>query len=146
MHFRLRQRHVAANDSWSPIDGLACWPGSIEEDWSSLGTTLDNELARYDAVIHLRTPTQEHGYNHQNPLRTESAAGAAEIDRRIADMRAPHPRRFLIESTADFLDKVAQALSLLRNEMPECCKLHSVPSLGGATGAAAPAKPISTQR
>ena len=55
----------------------------LEEFWSSLGTTLEIELGRYDAVIHLRTPAKEHGYNHQNPLRTESASAAADIDARI---------------------------------------------------------------
>jgi len=33
-----------------------------------LSTTLEIELGRYDAVIHLRTPAQEHGYNHQNEV------------------------------------------------------------------------------
>ena len=113
------------------VDGLAYWPGPLEDFWSSLGTTLDAELGRYDAVIHLRTPAPEHGYNHQNPLRTESATDAAEIDGRIADAWALHPRRFVVASASDFLDKVAQALAILRNEMPECCKRHVVPVLGG---------------
>ena len=113
------------------IDGLAYWPGPREDFWSSLGTTLEEELGRYDAVIHLRTPAPEHGYNYQNPLRTESPTDAAEIDHRIADAWSLHPRRFLVESASDFLDKAAQALALLRNEMPECCKRHVVPSLAG---------------
>jgi predicted ATPase len=37
------------------IDGLAYWVGP-DDYWSSLGTTLEEQLARYDAVIHLRTP------------------------------------------------------------------------------------------
>ena len=116
------------------IDGLAYWPGPVEDFWSSLGTTLDAEFGRYDAVIHLRTPAPEHGYNHQNPLRTESATDAAAIDRRIADAWALHPRRFVVASASDFLDKAAQALLILRNEMPECCKRHVVPVLGGRPG------------
>lgn len=40
------------------IDGLAYWPGTAEGFWSSVGATLDIELARYDAV---RTPAAEHG-------------------------------------------------------------------------------------
>jgi hypothetical protein len=111
------------------IDGLAYWPGAIEDFWSSLGTTREVELGRYDAVMHLRTPAAEHGYNHQNPLRTESPADAAEIDRRIAEAWSLHPRRFVVDSALDFLDKAAQALAILRNEMPECCKRHVVPPL-----------------
>ena len=54
------------------IDGGAYWPGPGDL-WSSVATTLEDELKRYDAVIHLRTPSLDRGYNHQNPLRTESA-------------------------------------------------------------------------
>ena len=67
-------------------------------------TTRDQELGRYHAVIHLRTPAVEHGYNHQNPLRTESPARAAEIDARIAQAWARHSRRLIVESSSDFLD------------------------------------------
>lgn len=115
------------------IDGLAYWPVPVEDFWSSLGTTLEVELGRYDAVIHLRTPALAHGYNHQNPLRTESATAAAEIDSRIAQVWARHPRRFIVESSSDFLDKAAQALEILRREMPECCRRHVIPELSHGT-------------
>ena len=53
----------------------------------------------------------EQGYNHQNPLRTESATtAAAEIDARIAQAWELHPKRFIVESSSDFLDKAARAL------------------------------------
>jgi predicted ATPase len=99
------------------LDGLAYWPRPVDKFWSSLRTTLALELARYDAVIHLRTPATDHGYNYQNPLRTESASTAAAIDVRIADAWALHPRRFMVESTPDFLDKAIRHWSC--NE-PRC--------------------------
>ena len=111
------------------LDGLAYWPGPPEEYLSSLGTTLDTELGRYDAVIHLRTPPTEHGYNNQNPLRTENAAAAADIDARILRAWERHPRRFVVESSAEFFDKAAQALEILRGELPDCCRRHVVPSV-----------------
>jgi predicted ATPase len=111
------------------LDGLAYWPGSQVEFCASLGTALQEELARYDAVIHLRTPTSDHGYNRQNPLRTESAAAAAEIDARILHAWQAHPRRFVVESTPEFLDKAARTLEILRGEMPDCCRSHVVPAL-----------------
>jgi predicted ATPase len=109
------------------LDGLAYWPGAAEDFWSSLGTTLAEQFARYHAVIHLRVPTPEHGYNHRNPLRTETPEAAAAIDARIADTWAAHPRRVVIESTADFLDKAARAVEILRAEMPDCCRQHVIP-------------------
>jgi predicted ATPase len=113
------------------IDGLAYWPGTADELWASVGTTSVAELTRYDAVIHLRTPALEQGYNHQNHLRTESAEMAAEVDARIAVAWAAHPRRFVVESSADFLDKATRALEILRQELPECCRRHVVPALLG---------------
>ena len=110
------------------VDGLAYWPGPGEEFWSLLETDLLRELGRYHAVIHLRTPAQDHGYNHQNPLRVESALAAAEIDTRIVQAWSFHPRRFIVESSPDFMDKVNRALQFLRAEMPECCKTHKIPT------------------
>jgi len=111
------------------LDGIAYWPGPVEEFWSSLSTTLTLELARYDAVIHLRTPAANQGDNHQNPLRIESATTAAAVDARIAHAWELHPKRFIVESSSDFLDKAARALELLRAEMPQCCQRHVIPAL-----------------
>src|SRR5262249_32732992 len=111
------------------LDGLAYWPGPMDEFCSSLGTTLSEQLARYDTVVHLRTPGSAFGYNNLNPLRPESAAAAAEIDARILQLWQAHPRRFVVESTSDFLDKAATVIEILREEMPECCKKHVVPAI-----------------
>lgn len=103
------------------VDGVAYWPGEAADFWSSLGTEARLELARYDAVIHLRTPPPGRGYNHRNPLRTETPAAAAEIDARILQAWADHPRRFVVESSARFLDKATRAIAILHGEVPECC-------------------------
>lgn len=108
------------------LDGLAYWPGDAAELWTAVHSDRGAELARYDAVIHLRTPTAALGYNHQNPLRTESPEGAIAIDERILAAWNGHPRRWIVESSADFLDKAAQALDLLRDELPVCCRAHRI--------------------
>jgi predicted ATPase len=110
------------------VDGAAYWPGP-DDLWSSLGTSADEQLRRYDAVIHLRTPPLDHGYNHDNPLRIESATEAAAIDQKIAAVWAGHPRRFFVEAAPDFLAKATRALELLRLEMPACCRKHVVPAI-----------------
>jgi len=111
------------------IDGAAYWPGR-DDLWSSVGTTLEEQLKRYDAVIHLRTPTTDNGYNHTNPIRIESAADAADIDARIERLWQGHPRRFIVEATSDFIGKATHAIEILRAEMPECCRRHVIPFLG----------------
>ena len=104
------------------LDGLAYWPGPADDYCRSLNTTVKAELARYHAVIHLRTPDDVKGYNHVNPLRTESATVAAEIDARILEAWEAHPRRFIVPSHVDFLEKCSQAMRILHAELPECCR------------------------
>jgi predicted ATPase len=105
------------------VDCGAYWTGEGDL-FSAVGTTRAAELARYDAVIHLRTPTSPQAYNHRNPLRIESIEEASAIDARIAAQWSEHPRRFVVEPTEDFLHKAARALALLRDEVPACCRHH----------------------
>jgi predicted ATPase len=105
------------------VDCAAYWAGEGDL-FSAVGTTSAIEMARYEAVIHLRTPTSPAAYNRDNPLRIESVEEAAAIDVRIAEQWSAHPRVFVVEPTEDFLHKAARALALLRQEVPECCQHH----------------------
>ncbi len=105
------------------VDSAAYWVGSGNL-FDAVGTTREAELARYDAVIHLRTPTWPGAYNRDNPLRIESNEEAAQIDARIFAAWSGHPRRFTVEPTEDFLSKASHTLALLRREVPECCRHH----------------------
>lgn len=110
------------------VDGAAYWPGP-DDFWPTVGTTLEEQLHSYHAVIHLRTPTLATGYNHANPLRTESPAQAAAIDGRIAHLWEAHGRRFVVEPAPDFLSKATRVIEILRDEMPMCCRVHLAPLL-----------------
>jgi predicted ATPase len=103
-------------------DCAAYWPDDPLDFYREVGVDRDAMLARYAAVIHLRTPSADNGYGHQNPLRIESAVEAAAIDERIADVWKDHPRRFVVESTPDFMTKVQSTLALIRAELPACCR------------------------
>lgn len=107
------------------IDGAA-YCDSAEALFASVGTTIMEQFARYDAVIHLRTPPAEAGYNHQNPLRTETPEDAAALDERIARVWIGHPRVLVVENQPDFLTKARVALEFLKQEVPECCRGHFV--------------------
>lgn len=43
------------------VDSLAYWPLDDSSFWPEVGSTLETELARYAAVIHLRTPAADGG-------------------------------------------------------------------------------------
>lgn len=103
------------------LDALAYWPDAPESFYAQLATTLQAELSRYAAVLHLRVPPPS-AYNRQNPLRIESAQEAARIDARIAEVWSQHPHYAVIESSDDFLTKVDAGLDALRSELPTCCR------------------------
>lgn len=106
------------------LDGLAYWPGDPDDLWEAVHSSLEAELQRYAAVIHLRTPAASQGYNHLNPIRTETAEAAELIDAHIADVWAAHPRVTTIAASGDFLVKVKAALEVIRSELPACCLQH----------------------
>lgn len=95
------------------IDGLAYWPGRWEDFFAELGTTIERELARYAAVVHLRVPDATNGY-HPDAVRIESAREAQEIDARLLEVWSDHPHRIVIETEADFLKKAQRAIEALR--------------------------------
>lgn len=108
------------------VDGVAYWPGP-QDFWQDVGTTLQVELARYSAVVHLRTPSGANGYNRTNPLRVETAEEARAIDEKIHRAWSGHPHRYEISSTDEFIEKAQRALELIRGLLPPCCRSHFHP-------------------
>jgi len=109
------------------VDGLAYWPDSADAYWRQVGSSLAAELSRYAAVVHLRTPGAGEGYNQlNNTLRIETAEQAAAIDARIAAAWSEHPRRFTVASATDFMSKADEALRHIRDQLPPCCRAHSI--------------------
>ncbi|HYC78949.1 MAG TPA: ATP-binding protein [Planctomycetota bacterium] len=108
------------------IDGEAYWPGPPSEFWSEVGMTPDAAASRYAAVVHLRVPGVDGGFNRVNPLRIESADQAAALDARIAEAWRRHPRRTVVPSHDSFLVKARTVLEAVRAELPECCRDHEL--------------------
>lgn len=102
-------------------DGSAYWPGPGTL-WEAVGTSAEAELSRYQAVIHLRTPSGDNGYNYRNPLRIETVEEALAVDARIAAVWNGHPGYREVAATEDFLEKARAALELMRQQVPECCR------------------------
>lgn len=122
-HVQRQLERLAIEEATSPvilcdrgtIDGSAYWPGDPAEFWSEIGTTREAELARYSTVIHLDTPAAHQGYNHDNPVRIESADEAAALGRRIAAAWNEHPSRHFIRSTDNFVAKLESALTIINS-------------------------------
>lgn len=109
------------------VDGLAYWPDPLDTFWDAMATTRDEELSRYDTVLHLRVPGVTQGY-HNDPIRTETAEQAAVIDARIAAAWAGHRHRVELAAGTDFAAKARSALETIRDQLPPCCRRHSLAS------------------
>lgn len=106
------------------LDSVAYWPRPAESFWEELRVTRESQLARYDVVIHLRTPSEAEGY-HTNGVRMETAAEAAQIDQRILDAWKGHPRVHVLSPTRHFLEKAKRVLAIVAKEVPAECQPSS---------------------
>lgn len=104
------------------IDGLAYWPGTPRSFFARHQTTLQEELARYAAVIHVE-PAGPESYE-RGGNRVETIEEARRIDGRIRAAWDHHPLRYVLSNSSNFLDKATLALELIRTQMPECCRTH----------------------
>lgn len=94
------------------VDGAAYWPGHADEFFHSLGTTLHEELGRYDAVIFFESAAvggdQIEG---GNPIRTESVEQAVRLDAKLRTLWARHPLFVLVPHNRSFFKKISFGLA-----------------------------------
>ncbi|MCM2281786.1 MAG: ATP-binding protein [Bdellovibrionaceae bacterium] len=103
------------------IDGAAYWPGPKEEFFTHLGTTLEAELRRYDAVIFFETAAVGGiAIEGGNPARIESNEQAIKIDRTLRDMWSRHPNFIFVPHNVSFIKKVNAGL----DELAKFVSLH----------------------
>lgn len=103
------------------LDALAYWPYERASFFEQLHTSAESERARYDTVIHLRTPSFAQGYSMQNPIRIETAEQGQVLDRLIERAWDRHPHRHFIDCQEDFLLKLNLTVKLLREEIAGRC-------------------------
>ena len=97
------------------LDGLAYWPHNDKNSFfTTLGTTLENEINRYKWVIHLDTAGAE-SYDRQNVVRIENHTEADNINDNIKECWSTHPNRIILPSTASFYSKVSQVLQVVED-------------------------------
>jgi predicted ATPase len=89
------------------LDGLAYWPGSEEEFFKTMKTTLNNELERYDAVIFFETAAKSgQEIRSNNPIRDESEEKAIKLDEKLQQIWSQHPNFYLVGSSESFIKKI----------------------------------------
>lgn len=97
------------------VDGAAYWHDGEEAFFRVVGTTLDRELSRYDAVVFFETAAVA-GLSIEggNPVRTESLTQAVALDARLRSLWSRHPNFTLVPHSASFLQKIVGALGILQ--------------------------------
>lgn len=94
------------------LDSIAYWPGTAQDFFESIETTMEKELARYDWIIHLDT-AQADSFDTTNPIRTESYLEASLLNEKISHAWSAHPQRIVISNNKDFFKKMSIARSVV---------------------------------
>lgn len=96
------------------IDGAAYWPGDPPHFFEEMGTTMEAEMNRYDAVLFFESAAVG-GMSIEggNPIRNESEQQAAELDLKLRCLWSQHPRFFLVPHHPSFIKKISLALDVL---------------------------------
>lgn len=97
------------------VDGAAYWHDGQDAFFRCVGTTLETELARYDAVVFFETAAVA-GLSIEggNPVRCETLSQAVELDAKLRRLWQRHPRFTLVPHSSSFLEKMFGALRLLQ--------------------------------
>lgn len=96
------------------VDGAAYWPGEPKQFFHEIGTTLEAELTRYDAVIFFESAAVGGmGIEGGNPIRNESLEEAVKLDQKLRTLWSKHPNFVLVPHNPSFFKKISYGLAVL---------------------------------
>lgn len=106
------------------IDGAAYWPERDGDFFKSLGTSIEQELARYDGVIFFESAAVGGlGIEGGNPVRHETLREAVALDAKLRSFWSRHPRFVVVHHNASFFKKISIGLALLDEMVSELRRL-----------------------
>jgi predicted ATPase len=96
------------------VDSAVYWPGGPDDFFSAMGSSLADELDRYDAVIFFESAAVG-GISIEggNPVRIESVDEALDLDQRLRALWSRHADFFLVEHSDSFFEKMRRGLAVL---------------------------------
>ncbi len=119
------------------VDGAAYWPdsngdGIADEFFEEMGTNVEAELARYDAVIFFQTAAAGgDSIEGNNPVRIEGAKEAIRLDRALYRLWSQHPRFVMVPHNRSFFKKITFGLASIESMVAQ---LYSEAENGGKAG------------
>lgn len=111
------------------VDGAAFWPTEAPQGFfETMNTTLESELARYDAVIFFESAAVgDIAIEGGNPTRTESNAEARHLDMLLRETWSCHPSFHFIPHSSSFFAKLREGLACLQSVVDDCHLSHPTP-------------------
>jgi predicted ATPase len=103
------------------VDGATYWPEGPEAYWLDLGTTLREQLDRYDAVIWMESCAALPGVydgDGSNPCRFEDAASALAAGASLARLWSAHPNLRRIPAFPHLGEKIEAVRRLINLRLP----------------------------
>ncbi len=98
------------------IDGAAYWPGDEHDYFAAVGSSLETELKRYDAVIFFESAAVGGAsIEGGNPVRNETLDEAVRLDARLRALWSRHPRFILVPHNPSFFKKISFGLAALES-------------------------------
>lgn len=90
------------------VDGAAYWPDGPDAFWHDVGSSLEKELARYDAAIWLETAAAIGAYDGDasNDIRFETHHDAIPAGQVVLKLWSSHPKLTRVTALPDFEDKI----------------------------------------
>ncbi|MBN8422438.1 MAG: AAA family ATPase [Verrucomicrobia bacterium] len=102
------------------VDGAAYWPSGPEDFFADIGSTLERELLRYDAVIFFESAAVGHmSIEGGNPIRNETIEQAILLDRKLRELWSQHPKFMLVPHNTSFFKKISFGLAVLDGMVSE---------------------------
>lgn len=102
------------------IDGAAYWPGDAVDFFKGVGTSMQDELDRYDAVIYFESAAVG-GISIEggNPERNETLEQAVYLDKKLRTLWQMHRRFVFVPHNKSFFRKMSEGLTAIVNVVNE---------------------------
>lgn len=98
------------------VDGGAYWPDGEDGFFEHMGSSLAEELVRYDVVLFFETAAVGGiPFQSANRFRTETDEDAIALDHRLRALWSQHPHFHLVPHHSSFLHKITMGLSILES-------------------------------
>lgn len=102
------------------LDGLAYWPEDNESFFKAIGSNLETEINRYDAVIFFESGAcSGSDLKSNNPFRKETTSEAKSLDHKLKEIWSQHPNFHFIGSNESFISKVIAGLESIKNQISQ---------------------------